>query len=70
MTEQPFSPNDPLPIMGLVHDGDNTRKYILRCRNHPHLRYRSEDPRGGSPIIGSVVCECSWVYLDVIGREP
>lgn len=65
-----FSEDKPLPIMALVHDGDRTRKYIMRCRNHPDLYYRSKDPRGGSAIIAhSAVCECSWTFLDVIGRE-
>jgi hypothetical protein len=66
---QEFSPENPVPILELVHDGDRTRKYIMQCRNHPDLTYRSKDPRGGSAILGPVVCDCSWVYLEVIGRE-
>ena len=67
--KQEFSPEHPLPIMALVHDGDRTRKYILNCKHHPHLQYRSKDPRGGSAILGAVVCDCHWTDLQVIGRE-
>ena len=73
MTSQPqteFSEDKPVPILELVHDGDRTRKYIMRCSKHPDLIYRSKDPRGGSAIIAhGAVCECSWVHLDVIGRS-
>lgn len=70
MAEQQYSPENPLPIMELVHDGDRTRKYTLRCSKHPELIYGSKDPRGGSAIIArTAVCECSWSLLEVIGRE-
>lgn len=69
--QQPeFSPEHPLPIAQLRTDGDRSRKYIMRCRVHPELQYRSKDPFA-SQIFASQMqaCPCSWTELEVIGRE-
>jgi hypothetical protein len=69
--QQPtFSPEHPLPVHELWTDGDRSRKYIMRCRIHPELKYRSKDPFASQIFADQPKqCDCSWTELEVIGRE-
>ena len=70
-TEGPeFSPEKPLPVTELRTDGDRSRKYIMRCKNHPNLQYRSKDPHASSIFASQPgTCDCTYHDLEVIGRE-
>lgn len=65
-----FSPENPLPVQELKTDGDRSRKYIMRCKNHPNLKYRSKDPHSSSIFEDQPgTCHCTFYDLLVIGRE-
>lgn len=65
-----FSPENPLPVSELRTDGDRTRKYIMRCKHHPNLQYRSKDPHASSIFASQPgTCDCTYLDLEVIGRE-
>lgn len=66
----PQNPPYPFPVKQLHHDGDYSRKWIMECKHHPELRYRSKNPwdRSIFPEQG-VDCPCPLEDLVVIGRE-
>ena len=70
MASEGFSRENPLPVLELHTDGDRSRKYIMWCKNHHDLKYRSKDP-GVSQIFADQQqqCDCPVADLEVIGRE-
>jgi hypothetical protein len=69
MASEGFSRENPLPVLQLHTDGDRTRKYIMRCKNHPELLFRSKDPGVSRIFFDSDDCSCPLADLEVIGRE-